>query len=125
MQAWPGKDSHDTIEYYNGRTVERQFTSWRDGSGYELVVYGARRPLATVLWRVAAAGSDSTVLTISLTSHLLDQRPRPVRWIPERLIVRPRLRRYLRSVVRGVEWRVTTGRPVSCNQFGSHSWFSP
>ena len=36
----------------------------------------------------------------------------------------PTMCRYLRSVTQGLGWFVTTGQPVSANQFGSHRWFS-
>jgi hypothetical protein len=34
------------------------------------------------------------------------------------------IKSYLSSVLRGFEWYVTRGVPVSDNQFGSHRWFS-
>jgi hypothetical protein len=51
--------------------------------------------------------------------------PTALRWAPDRALVRPMLTRYLRAVMSGIAWRVTTGRPVRRNQFGAHRWFSP
>ena len=55
---------------------------------------------------------------------MLAKVPAYLRWAPG-LMVGPMLRRYLRSVLRGIEWRVVQGTPVARNQFGSHVWFSP
>jgi hypothetical protein len=124
VRVWPGTGSHDTIEYHNGRVVDRMFTMWLEGAGYDLEVTDVNGPLATVSWRIGAAGQGAT-LTIGLTPRFLRGVPAAVRWAPNLMFVRPMMRWYLRSVVRGVEWRVTTGRPVGRNQFGSHPWFSP
>ena len=39
--------------------------------------------------------------------------------------LRPQLRAYLQSVVKGIDWFLTHGEPVRRNQFGTHGWFSP
>ena len=124
VDSWPGAGSHDTIEYYNGRSVERRFTEWYEGVGYDLEVYGAADPLASVSWRITETGAG-TALTIGLTPRLFGGVPAIVRWMAYLVAVRPMLRRYLRAVLRGVEWRLTTGRPTQRNQFGAHAWFSP
>lgn len=38
--------------------------------------------------------------------------------------IQPALHSYLDAVLKGFEWFITTGKPVSKNQFGSHKWFS-
>jgi hypothetical protein len=50
--------------------------------------------------------------------------PPIVRWLPHLFVLRPRLRAYLESVVRGYEWYITKGEPVPRNQFGAHPWYS-
>lgn len=124
VQAWPGPASQDTIEYYNGRVVERRFTAWREGEGYDIEATDSNGPEASVSWRLATTGSGAA-LAISLTPHMPDGSPAPVCWAVHLAVIRPRMRRYLRAVVRGIEWRVVTGEPVARNQFGAHSWFSP
>ena len=122
VDSWPGAGSRDSIEYYNGRVVDRQFTDWQEGGGYDIEVFDSSASVASVSWRITQA-DHAAELTIDLTPDLFRGIPAPVRWVPL-VVVRPMLRRYLRSVLRGVEWRVTTGRPVRRNQFGAHPWFS-
>lgn len=124
VHAWPGDAAHDTIVYHNGRTVERRFTAWHDGAGYDLEVTDANGPAASVSWRLTADGGGGSRLAISLTPRMLGGVPAFLRPIPL-AAVRVMMRRYLRSVLAGVAWRATTGTPVRRNQFGPHPWFSP
>ncbi len=124
VNTWPGVGSRDTVVYYNGRVIDRRFTAWLEGVGYDLEAFDANGPAASVSWRLTAA-EPGTVLTISLIPRMLGAVPAPVRWVLYSVGVRPMMRRYLRAVLSGVEWRVTTGQPVRRNQFGAHAWFSP
>ncbi len=120
VRAWPGAASHDSVVYHNGRVVERRFTAWQDGEGYDLEASDGNGPAALVRWRLAPAGDGST-LTIALTPRLHAPRPlRPAAHAAFRVL----MRRYLRAVLRGVDWRVTTGTRVRADQFGRHRWFS-
>ncbi len=124
VDVWPGVGSEDHIEYFNGRTITRRFVGWQEGAGYDIEITDANGTVATVDWRLSGEGAGSA-LTIAITPHLFGNVPAVLRWVPYRALVRPMLARYLRAVVAGIEWRVTTGRPVRRNQFGAHRWFSP
>ena len=124
VDEWPGVGSQDRIEYYNGRKITRHFIAWEEGAGYDIEITDANGPVANVVWRLADEGAGST-LTITITPQMPGHLPTVVRWARDTIIVRPMLVRYLRSVMAGIEWRVTTGRPVQRNQFGAHRWFSP
>ncbi len=123
VHRWPGVGAHDTVEYHGGRVLERRFTAWHEGTGYDLDASDDRGPAAGVQWRLAAAEGGAR-LTIALTPRMLAGVPALVRPAPM-AAVRVMMRRYLRAVLAGVEWRVTTGEPVRRNQFGAHPWFSP
>lgn len=123
VYEWPGPGSADALVYYSGRRIERRFISWHEGVGYDLEVSDANGSAAWVSWRIGDWNSGMT-LTICLVPRMLDSLPAAVRWVPQAAVVRPMMRRYLRAVVRGVEWRVTTGETVRRNQFGAHRWFS-
>lgn len=123
VHSWPGIESRDSIQYYNGRVIERRFTAWHEGEGYDLEASDASGPAASVSWRITS-DRNGTVLTVGLIPRIWGGLPTVVRWLPYRAVVRPMMRRYLRAVLRGIELRVTTGKPVTRNQFGSHVWFS-
>ena len=39
-------------------------------------------------------------------------------------VVRPKLKKYLGAVLKGLNFYVTNNKVVKKNQFGRHSWFS-
>ena len=124
VDIWPGVGSRDVVEYYSGRVITRRFTAWEDGVGYDLEVTDAKGAVASVAWRLSDEDRGSA-LTIAITPRMLGNVSAAFRSPPERAVVRPMLGRYLRSVLRGFEWRVASGEPVRRNQFGAHPWFSP
>ncbi len=77
-----------------------------------------------MLWRVLPAGAQSCQLGITVYPSVLQNVPVAVRWLPHALYLRPMLRKYLSSVLRGFEWFVTRDEPVPRNHFGRHPWFS-
>lgn len=123
VDRWPGEGSHDTVVYHNGRVVHRHVTSWRDEVGFSVDVSDENGRLAAVDWEVSEAAGGSK-LTIRLAPYPLSTYRPVVRSTLQQVVVRPMLRRYLRSVVRGVRWRLETGDPVQRDQFGRHAWFS-
>ena len=40
------------------------------------------------------------------------------------IFIRPGLRKYLKSVVKGLNWYLGNKRPIPNNYFGHHKWFS-
>lgn len=123
VERWPGRGSIDHIIYYNGRTIERRFVNWLELVGYDIEISDSNGRVADVVWRLSAGNSGSK-LSISITPRFLGDRNAAVRAILNSAFVRPTLRRYLRSVLAGVEYRATTGKTVTRNQFGPHRLFS-
>jgi hypothetical protein len=122
---WPGPNSHDEIHYFNGMVLERRFTAWHEDVGYDLEIGRDGGRTSVVSWRIKPVGSRKCAVGITVFPHLLQGVPTAVRWVPHLLRLRPQLRRYLGSVLRGLDWFIVNGRPVRRNQFGSHRWFSP
>lgn len=124
VQVWPGPDSQDKVHYLSGWEYERRFVHWYDGTGYDLEIGRRGGGKSFVSWRITPVDENSSVLRISVYPHVLQNWPAVVRWIPHLLRIRPMLKKYLESVVRGFEWYVVRGESVPRNQFGRHSWFS-
>ena len=124
VKAWPGKDSRDTIHYLSGWTYERKFKEWIDGVGYDLEIGRPGGGQSTVSWRITPVDDNNCTLGITVRPGGVLKYPPVIRWVPFYLWLRPKLRSYLVSVVRGFEWYVTQGEPVPRNAFGTHPWFS-
>jgi hypothetical protein len=115
--------SEDVIHYYSGWILHREFVNWIDGIGYDLIIGRENGRKSYVSWRITGDPEEAQ-LSITIYPHALQQIPVFLRWIPHLAVVHPALQSYLRSVVKGFEWFITTEKPVCKNQFGSHRWFS-
>ena len=124
VEVWPGEGSRDAIHYLSGRVLERRFCRWIDGVGYDLEIGRRGGRSSFVSWRILPGRDQDCTLRIAVYPHILQGIPVAIRWLPHALRIRPMLRSYLESVVKGFEWYVTRGEPVPRNQFGSHPWFS-
>lgn len=124
VRVWPGPGSIDEVHYLNGVVYERRFKLWREGEGYDLEIWHKQRKIADVIWRIESSGEHSSVLEITVLPLGLQNLPAWLRWAPHLFVLRPRMKSYLRSVVRGFEWYITRGESVPRNQFGTHPWFS-
>ena len=125
VHNWPGIAAHDEIHYFNGRVLDRHFTDWFEDSGYDLHIGrpGGRR--SCVSWRIRELDERRTRIIITIFPHAVQHLPIVIRWVPHLMTIRPQLKRYLDSVVRGLDRFITIGEPVERNQFGPHPWFSP
>ncbi len=124
VETWPGAASRDAIRYQNGVLLERRFTDWAEAAGFDLEIWGRGVKTALVSWRLEAVDPESSRLTVTVTPDLTPRLPLAVRWLLHRLRVAPALGKYLRQVLEGLDWYVTTGNPVRPDQFGRHPWFS-
>ena len=124
VDQWPEVGSKDTIHYYSGWVLHREFLTWIDGVGYDLIIGRADGRQSYVSWRITKEQENESKLSITLYPHALQKLPVIIRWLPHITIIRPTMQSYLESVVKGFDHFITTGKPVKENHFGSHPWFS-
>lgn len=124
VEEWPGEGSRDVLHYLSGWVYERRFSRWIEGVGYDLDIGRRGGRTSFVSWRILPVDDHNCQLRIAVYPHVLQKLPVVIRWVPHITRVRPMLKSYLSSVVRGFEWYVTRGEPVPRNQFGTHPWFS-
>lgn len=124
VRAWPGPAARDEVHYLNGLIYERRFLEWIDGAGYDLEIGRRGGSQSRVSWRVKPIDDDSCTLQITVCPRVFQRIPSGIRWIAYAFWLRPRLREYLDSVVRGFKWFVIRREAVPKNAFGTHPWFS-
>lgn len=124
VKEWPGEGSRDEVHYLSGWIYERRFKRWIDGVGYDLEIGRQGGETSLVSWRIAPIDYRNCTLRIAVYPHGLQHLPAAIRWLPHYLRLRPMLKKYLSSVVRGFEWYVIRGEPVPRDHFGRHPWFS-
>ena len=50
--------------------------------------------------------------------------PKIISYIPHKIIVEPYLKKYLKSVIGGIDYYLKNRKTVPRNYFGKHEWFS-
>ena len=121
---WDDTEHVDRLVYLNGRTYIRQFLTWNEGEGYTLRIGEENGLQSFVEWEIDSISENKSQLTITVHPHLLAGYPKVASFLPYQFWIKPRMRRYLRSVVSGFEYVAQTGEPVPRNHFGRHPWFS-
>jgi len=123
---WDCESSIDTIVYYNGRTMQRNFIDWNEGQGYQLLIGQNDLADALVTWSIKQSQNHS-ILSIHLVLYLdnsLAHIPKLFRGIISRLYLAPMMKSYLNSVLSGFKYFAETGDKVVKNQFGYNHLFS-
>lgn len=119
VEIWPGVGSRDSIFYYSGLVLVREFTTWLDGTGYDLIASSEDGLQFKVSWRITTDGNESSALNLTIRQVIGDSSEKR-----EKQFTRL-LEKYLKQVGQGFEYYLRTGERVSRNQFGSHRLFSP
>ena len=124
VQTWNEAESIDEIHYLNGLVFERKFCNWIEDVGYDLEIGRTEGQKSFVSWRIKSINNCESVLRIAVYPYILQNVAVAFRYVPHFLYVRPMLKKYLSSVVKGFEWSIIRKEPVPRNQFGVHPWFS-
>lgn len=124
VEKWPGKESIDYVHYYNGLKYQRIFTNWIEGLGYDLHIGTVNGRKSKVKWRIDKTGESSSELRITIYPHDIKKYPNFVKPLIYFFYIKPMLRKYLNSVLKGFRTYIIQSKPIQKNQFGTHSWFT-
>lgn len=113
----------DKLIYLNGLEYIREFQHWETNKGYSLTIGKELGKKSLVKWRLSKV-HDNAKLSIQIIPYRSQKIPRLIYPLASLLLIKPQLKKYLGSVLKGVKWNVEMNQVVSKNQFGSHSWFS-
>lgn len=113
----------DKLIYINGLEYIREFQHWETDKGYDLMIGKELGKKSLVKWRLSKV-HDNAKLSIQIIPYRSQKIPRLIYPLASLLLIKPQLKKYLGSVLKGVKWNVEMNQVVSKNQFGSHSWFS-
>jgi len=70
VSNWPGVGAKDTIYYYSGWILEREFVDWMEGIGYDLTIGRAGGRKSYVSWRITEEGAGLGRLRITIYPHI-------------------------------------------------------
>ena len=79
--SWDRDNSIDCVEYYNGRKLQRNFTQWLEGKGYDLIIGDSEGNNSIVSWRLD--GDDSTSsLSINVRTYIFNKGNKIMKVLP-------------------------------------------
>ena len=113
----------DEIVYVNGLTFVREFTSWDPNYGFELTIGKRGGKKSKVRWRIKKSGLGC-LISITIWPYKSKKFPKILYPLVSFFIVRPMLKKYLGSVLMGLDFYLSNKEVVKKNQFGTHPWFS-
>jgi hypothetical protein len=116
-------EKKDKLVYLNGLTYIREFSAWKPNNGFELSIGKKGGKKSKVQWEIKILDRGCEV-KISVFPYKSSKIPKYIYPIVNIFIVKPKLRKYLLSVLTGLKFYLDTNVKVKKNQFGKHSWFS-
>jgi hypothetical protein len=113
----------DKLVYLNGLIYIREFSVWKPNKGFELSIGKKGGKKSKVIWeiKILDKGCEVTISVFPYSSSKISKYFYPIINI---IIVKPKLRKYLQSVLKGLKFYLDTNFRVRKNQFGKHAWFS-
>ena len=113
----------DQLNYLNGLIYYRIFTDWKPMNGYNIKIGSKNGKKSDVKWQIIDKGTISYV-KITVKPYKSSKIPKLLYPIFHFAVIRPKLKSYLKSVLRGLQYYLTYKKTVPRNEFGNHSWFS-
>ena len=118
-----GNKKSDELVYLNGLTYIREFTSWKPNQGFELTIGSKNGKKSKVQWQLQSSGMGCE-LKISVFPYKSSKISKFLYPLVNFFVIKPRLKKYLQSVLKGLKYYLDHKQKVQKNQFGEHPWFS-
>lgn len=118
-----GDKKSDELVYLNGLTYIREFTSWKPNQGFELNIGSKNGKKSKVQWQLQSSGMGCE-LKISVFPYKSSKISKFLYPFVNFFVIKPRLKKYLQSVLKGLKYFLDHKQKVKKNQFGEHPWFS-
>lgn len=116
-------EKKDKLIYINGLTYIREFSAWKPNEGFELNIGRKYGKKSKVLWDIKHK-DEGCVVKISIFPYRSNKIPVFFYPLVSFFFIRPKLKQYLQSVLKGLKYYLDYNIKVEKNQFGKHSWFS-
>ena len=121
--SWNSENSVDVLEYLNGLKFIREFQTWNPGKGYSLLIGTKNGKKSYVEWKITSKNKKQ-YLSITVYTHYMREYPKFISFLPNEFMIKPNLKKYLESVIGGINYYLTKNKIVPKNNFGEHKWFS-
>ena len=115
--------TNKVLIYLNGVVFEREFYQWDEMNGYELMIGKKNGKKSKVVWKISKT-KNYTSLIINVFPYKTDKINTLLYPFVFYFYIKPKLKSYLKSVLKGLKFYLYNNQKVVKNQFGRHSWFS-
>ena len=120
---WDKEKSKDVLIYTNGIELIREFKTWKEKKGYSLEIGTKKGRKSLVEWEISTK-NQNIYLSIKVYTFFMRDKNLIISFLPHFILIYPNLRRYLKSVIGGINYYLQNKKRVPRNFFGSHRWFS-
>jgi len=117
------ENKKDYLIYLNGLKYYRDFFKWEEKKGFELWIGKKNGKKSLVKWQIIN-NFDELKLKITVYPYKTSKIWNSIYFIIFFIYIKPMLKSYLNSVLKGIKWYIEKKVPVSKNQFGRHTWFT-
>ena len=121
--VWDREKSKDVLIYTNGIELIREFKTWKEKKGYSLEIGTKNGRKSLVEWEISSK-NQNIYLSIKVFTFFMRDKSLILSFLPHFIFIYPNLRRYLKSVIGGINYYLQNKKRVPRNFFGSHRWFS-
>ena len=92
---------------------------------FELFIGKLNGKKSKVKWKIMhSTKKDHTILEIEVFPYRTSKIPKFIIYsLVFAIYIKPMLKKYLKSVLRGINWYLNNKSPVPKSHFGNHSWF--
>tara|TARA_B110000008_G_scaffold265877_1_gene291472 strand:+ start:389 stop:670 length:282 start_codon:yes stop_codon:yes gene_type:complete len=91
--------------------------------GYSIKIGSKNGKESDVKWQIIDK-EGVVYVKITIKPYTSSKIPKLLYPILHYAVIRPKLKSYLKSVLRGLKYYLTHKKPVPRNEFGNHSWFN-
>tara|TARA_B100000989_G_scaffold81062_1_gene57814 strand:- start:34 stop:324 length:291 start_codon:yes stop_codon:yes gene_type:complete len=91
--------------------------------GYSLEIGTKNGRKSLVEWKISTK-NQNIYLSIKVYTFFMRDKNLILSFLPHFIFIYPNLRRYLKSVIGGINYYLKNKKRVPRNYFGSHRWFS-
>ncbi|MAU58849.1 MAG: hypothetical protein CMC33_04240 [Flavobacteriaceae bacterium] len=120
---WDKNERKDILIYLNNLRYIREFHIWNENNGYSLFIGKENGERSKVEWKINSR-KNKVFLKIKVYPYVFKNKNKIIYIFYYLFFIKPMLKKYLESVLKGINWYLRNKKPVPKNKFGKHSWFS-
>ncbi|MGB0376944.1 MAG: SRPBCC family protein [Flavobacteriaceae bacterium] len=113
----------DELVYLNQLSYRREFVEWVPEKRFCLTIGKPQGKKSKVIWELTPKG-EKTELSITVYPYRSQKISKVLYFLGVNFYIKFQLKKYLHSVLGGIDYYLRHQKPVPKKYFGTHAWFS-